>query len=125
MQNLIYIAVAGALGSLSRYGLGIWVQNLNLGKFPYGTLSVNIIGCLLIGLIGTFADEKSLLSPQLRAALLFGFLGAFTTFSSFSYDTWNLIKISSYGQAILYVALSLICCFIGLAIGIFTARQLG
>lgn len=122
MFKLLTLAFAGAAGTISRYLLGGWVHQWFGPKFPFGTMLCYILGCFIIGLLGTWSDEKSLLNPNTRAALLIGFLGAFTTFSSFTYETWTLIKDSQYFFAGLNIVLSLCCCFIGLFLGVILAR---
>ncbi|MBI2337039.1 MAG: fluoride efflux transporter CrcB [Deltaproteobacteria bacterium] len=121
-MKFLTLALAGAAGTLCRYFLGGWVYQWMGTQFPYGTLVVNSAGCFIIGFLGTLADERSLLGPELRLALLVGFLGAFTTFSSFTYETWNLFKAGETGFAALNVMGSFLACFIGLLLGILGAR---
>lgn len=89
MQLLVFVSVAvgGALGALSRYHLSAWILSRSVGLFPYGTFTVNILGCFFIGLLYPLGDN---LSPQSRVFLSSGFLGAFTTFSTFSLETIEL-----------------------------------
>ena len=88
----IQLAVGGAAGTIARYVLGgVVYQFLGTG-FPYGTLVVNLTGCLLIGFLATVAEEKFLLGPSARILLMIGFLGAFTTFSTFILESANLIR---------------------------------
>ncbi|MDO8519887.1 MAG: fluoride efflux transporter CrcB [Deltaproteobacteria bacterium] len=122
MAHAIILGLAGAAGTLSRYFLGGWVHQILGHGFPHGTLAVNVLGCIAIGFLGTLAEERSLFNPQLRTILILGFLGAFTTFSSFAYETWILMKSGTWLLAGTNVALSLIACFAGLFIGIFLAR---
>lgn len=124
MSRIFILGIAGALGTISRYLLGGAVYNIFGSGFPYGTLFVNMSGCLAIGFLGTLADEKFLFTPALRSALFLGFLGAFTTFSSFAYETWNLFREGQYWFAGLNVVGSFILCFLGLLIGVFAARFL-
>ena len=81
-HEILWIALAGALGTLARYGLGGAVQTVLGQNFPWGTLVVNAIGCLLFGLVWTLAEERLLISGHLRFIVLVGFMGAFTTFST-------------------------------------------
>ena len=124
MLKLFILGIAGAAGTISRYLLGGWTHQLFGAEFPYGTLVVNISGCLAIGFLGTLAEERFLISPQIRTALLIGFLGAFTTFSSFAYETWSMFKDGEMMMAGLNVLASVITCFVGLLIGVFLARLL-
>lgn len=125
MPKLIAIALAGAAGSLSRYWLGGWISHHLGPRFPFGTVGVNILGCFAIGLIGTLADEKFLISPTVRFPILIGFLAAFTTFSSFSYETWILVKDGEFLLGGLNVVGSLLGCFLGLALGVILGRLFG
>lgn len=124
MSRLPLLAVSGALGTISRYLLGGMIHQWWGAQFPYGTLVVNIVGCAAIGAVGTLAEERALFSPELRAALLLGFLGAFTTFSSFTYETWELFKSGDALFAGLNVLGSIVGCFGGLLAGVLLARLL-
>ena len=121
MRLLIMIGVAGALGALSRYGLSSAVSRIGGGNFPWGTLCVNLIGCFLIGLIMHVSLNTDIIPNQWRTAVVVGFLGALTTFSSFSYETIGLIEKSAYGAAVGNIAVNVIAgitaTIIGLAIG--------
>ncbi|MBI4237602.1 MAG: fluoride efflux transporter CrcB [Deltaproteobacteria bacterium] len=124
MRKLLLLAGAGAIGTLARYGLSGWVhQWLGVG-FPYGTLVVNTAGCFTIGLLGTLAEQRVWFSSELRAVLFLGFLGAFTTFSSFSYETWQLVRDGQYGLAGGNVIGTMIAGFGALLLGVIAARAL-
>lgn len=122
MLRLFILGVAGAAGTVSRYLLSGWIHQLFGAEFPYGTLVVNISGCLAVGFLGTLTEERSWMSPGIRIPLLLGFLGAFTTFSSFTYETWALFKDGEMMMAGLNVLASVVTCFVGLLIGVFLAR---
>ena len=119
-KNLILIACAGAIGTVGRVVLSGWINRLSGEKFPWGTLTVNLLGCLLFGFLFALAEEKQLITPRLRLVLLSGFLGAFTTFSTFSYETIVLIQEGDILKAGINVLgncmLCLTLCFIGLQI---------
>jgi fluoride exporter len=122
-MQTVYIAVFGALGCLSRYWLSSWT-NLLAGKgFPFGTLLVNIIGSFLLGLLLEGSLRTSHLSLELRMGIAVGFLGGFTTFSTFSYETLRLLEKGSLLQASLNIGLSVGICIIFVALGIYLARQ--
>jgi len=90
---VLLVGVGGFLGAVSRYLLGGWVQDaLRRPWWPYGTFAVNIVGCLLIGFIVGMGDGRSAMSAQSRAFVLIGFLGGFTTFSAFGYETFALVR---------------------------------
>lgn len=97
--KFIMIFIGGGLGALSRFGLSKWVSQLGKGNFPFGTMSVNWIGCLLIGFFSAWFTGR-LVSPEFRILILVGFLGAFTTFSTYSLDTVRLILDKSYWTAL-------------------------
>ena len=112
------IAIGGAVGTLARYGLGGVAQRYS-AFFPYGTLTINVTGSLLLGFLVRYLLATPA-SPELRAALTIGFCGGFTTFSTFSYEAAALLESGSFGRAIMYmtasVALSLAATFVGFAI---------
>jgi CrcB protein len=121
MIQVLFVAVAGAIGSLCRWGIGRLAVRLFGPDFPYGTLIVNIIGCFLIGLIMHIAITTDKLSPTARLTLTVGFLGALTTFSSFSYETVMLIEQARWTAAGCNIATNLVtglaATFAGLVLG--------
>ena len=98
------IALAGAAGTLARYGLTVAVQRAAGAGFPWGTLAVNVTGCLLFGLVWGVAEARSLVDSEARTVLLVGFLGAFTTFSTFAFETGEMLRDARYLLAAGYVA---------------------
>jgi CrcB protein len=91
--SVLYVALGGALGSISRYLLGTWTQSLSKSiDFPYGTLTVNLIGCFVIGFLSQLVETRGAFAPEERAFVFIGILGGFTTFSSFGNDTINLLR---------------------------------
>jgi fluoride exporter len=105
----LLIAVGGAAGSVFRYLIGGAVQRMSAGGFPVGTMFVNVSGCFLIGvLLRQFLNMQ--VSPELRAFLIVGFCGGFTTFSTFSAETLGLIEGGEYARATGYVILSVSLC---------------
>lgn len=124
MIRITLIAAGGAAGALLRYWLSGGVYAL-LGKdFPYGTLSVNVIGSLLMGLAYVFLFERMAVSSEMRAALVIGLLGAFTTFSTFSIETLNLIEAGEQLKAGMNILLSVTLCLAGCWLGLVLGRQL-
>lgn len=103
--KLLGLAVAGALGTLARYGLAGWVQRLGGASFPWGTLAVNALGCLLFGVLWSVGEGRALLSPQLRPFVLVGFMGAFTTFSTYAFETGQFARDSQWLLAVANVGL--------------------
>lgn len=116
---MVYVAFGGALGALARYGLGGWIQARTGFAFPWGTLAVNVLGSFLLGL-GLRYLEGVPAAPEFRALVSIGLLGAFTTFSTFSYETVTLLEEGEWTGAGLYAAgslmLSLGAVYVGLGI---------
>jgi len=103
-----FIALGGALGALGRYLLSTWVYSKGDYLFPWGTFVVNVLGCFILGLVYVWGTEKLILSSNTRAFLAIGFIGAFTTFSTFSLETINIIKEGELRIALLYTIGSLV-----------------
>ena len=118
MRNLIIIGAGGFCGAILRYlisgGVQRWTQSVN---FPHGTLAVNLIGCLVIGMLTRLDEVRSFLSPEMRFFIMIGLLGAFTTYSTFSNEAMNLLNDRRIHLAILYVGahmvLGLVAVFLG------------
>jgi CrcB protein len=107
------IAAGGAIGALARYGMGGLVQQaLKTASFPAGTLAVNLTGCLLIGFGGGLIESRQFFSPEMRAFVFIGFLGSFTTFSTFGLESFNLVRDGQWLLATVNICLS-VC--VGLA----------
>ncbi|HEU5088564.1 MAG TPA: fluoride efflux transporter CrcB, partial [Roseiflexaceae bacterium] len=103
MLNLVVIALGAAIGANLRYGLSLWAAQRWGAAFPYGTLMINVIGSFVIGLVLVLATSRITLSEPARLLLVTGLLGGFTTFSSFSFETYSLVTAGSIMQAGLYV----------------------
>lgn len=125
MRQVLVIAAGGALGAVLRY----WVSSgvyLLLGRgFPFGTLAVNVLGSLLMGLLYVLMLERLAVGSEWRAFLLIGLLGAFTTFSTFSIETLVLMQDAMYLRALLNVTLSVFACIGAAFLGMTLARQIG
>jgi len=116
-MTIVWIAIAGAVGTLCRYGLGRWVLSLTGGTFPWGTLAVNVTGCLLIGVVAGMVEREALVSPVIRLAVIVGFLGGFTTFSSFALEGYSLAHSHDWLAAGAYVVLSNVTGFLAVWAG--------
>lgn len=123
-MQLVYIALFGALGCLSRYFVSGWTYALAGRGLPYGTLAVNVVGSLLLGLVMEGSLRSTLVSADLRLGLTVGFFGGFTTFSTFSYETIRLLEEGSLLQAGANILLNVIVCVVCAGVGILLARQL-
>lgn len=123
MNLVLAIGAGGALGSMLRYGLSTAVQRASAATFPLGTLAVNVIGSFVIGVLYVWLIERSGARPELRAFLIVGVLGGFTTFSSFSLETVTLLMQASYARAVLNVLLSVALCLGGTLLGVVLGRQ--
>lgn len=124
MQSLLVIALGGALGAISRYELGLFVSSKWNQGFPLGTFIINITGAFLLGFLNILFIEKLTVSPLWRLGIGIGFLGAYTTFSTFSFEVITLIEGGSFKLAGLYTLLSIIIGFTGCALGVGLARAL-
>jgi len=112
--NILLVALGGAMGSVSRYLLGTWVQSASRSiDFPYGTLTVNLLGCFVIGFLSQLAEARGAFTPESRALIFVGILGGFTTFSSFGNDTINLVRDGETFNALANVGTNVI---LGLAL---------
>lgn len=121
---LLYVGLGGAAGSILRYVLGGAAQRAMHAGFPYGTLFVNVAGCFLVGvLIKLFLNVEP--PASLRALLVVGFCGGFTTFSTFTSETIGLAESGAYLRAAVYVALSLALCLSATGAGLAAVRMTG
>lgn len=116
MNTLLAIALAGAVGTVLRYVVGRGTQRLLHVGFPVGTLLVNVAGCVVVGALARhFLNDET--TPVLRAALIVGFCGGFTTFSTFSLETFGLVAAGDWPKAVGYVLASTALCLGGTAVG--------
>lgn len=122
MYQLAAIGLGGALGSMARFGLSTWVYSILGRNFPYGTFAVNVLGCLAMGVLFVLFTDRFGDSAVLRAGVLIGVLGGFTTFSSFSIETFNLIEQGETAKAAVYIAGSLVVCVVSTWLGVLIGR---
>jgi CrcB protein len=124
VQQLLAIAGGGAIGAVLRFGMSSNIYRVFGREFPYGTLAVNVLGSLLIGLFFILIVERSVLSAEWRPVIIIGFLGAFTTFSTFSIETLLLLESGELSRAALNVFLSVALCLGATWLGLVIGRQL-
>jgi len=124
MTQVLAIAAGGALGALLRFWVSTAVYAMAGRGFPYGTLAVNILGSLVMGFLYIWLLERTLEGAGMRAFLLIGLLGAFTTFSTFSIETLMLMEGGQYVRALINTLASVVLCVAAAALGVILARQL-
>ncbi len=124
MLKILSIALGGAVGALLRYWTSIGVHSVMSRDFPYGTLVINVTGSLLIGFLSILLVDRLAVGPELRAGILIGLLGAFTTFSAFSIETMSLFEQGDAVRAFTNILLSVVLCLAATALGLFLGRQL-
>jgi CrcB protein len=121
MRELVLLTVAGGCGAIARYGLSGIVQRWCGERFAWGTLGVNLAGCFLFGLVWTLAEDRLVISGQTRFIILTGFMGAFTTFSTFAFETCGYLDDGQWKLAIINVVaqngLGILSVFLGMASG--------
>jgi fluoride exporter len=121
MRTALAIAAAGALGALARWGVGSWFGQ-RFPTFPWGTLVINVSGSFVLGVLFAALVERGIGSPTMRVALMTGLLGAYTTFSTFSLETFRLVEDGAMRSAIANVALSLVLGLAAVWLGVLTGR---
>lgn len=121
--KILMVALGGALGALARWGISASPLNSVFEKFPFPTFLVNIVGSFLIGLFLILFADKYVVSDNARLFVFIGFLGAFTTFSTFELEIWTLIKEGHFVTSLLYLLSSVVVGFVGLIGGVWLGRQ--
>jgi fluoride exporter len=124
MANYLIIGLGGFLGAIARYIVALWIGQRWGRTFPLGTFAINISGCFLISLLMSLLTEKFMVNPQLRLFLVVGFLGAYTTFSTFEYETGTLVRDGEWSIALANVLLSVIVGFVALKAGEYIAKSI-
>jgi len=124
VQQLLAIAGGGALGALLRFGMSNSVYRLLGRDFPYGTMAVNVLGSLLMGFLFVLFVERMVVSAEWRSGLLIGLLGAFTTFSTFSFETLALFDAGASIKALVNIIASVVLCLVATWLGMILGRQI-
>ncbi len=122
MLKYLLIGTGGFIGSVMRYWTSVNAYKIFGEKFPYGTFIVNALGCLLIGFIAEISENRFLISSEVRTFLMIGFLGGYTTFSTFGYETFTLLQDKDYTTAIINILLSVVVCITAVWIGALIAK---
>jgi fluoride exporter len=122
MARLLFIGFAGALGTMARHLVALWAGRVLGTGFPYGTLSVNVVGCFLIALIAQISITTTLISPTVRLTLSTGFMGGLTTYSSFNYETTRFLQDRAWSTGLTNFGVTVVTCFaagpLGYAVGL-------
>lgn len=118
------VAIGGALGSMARYALSAWIFDVSSHKFPYATLTVNVIGSFVMGILFVIIVEKAALPAEMRSLLMIGFLGAFTTFSAFSLDALGLWQNGHVFLSLVYMLATVVLCLVAISTAIWLTRLL-
>jgi len=124
MTQALLISLAGAFGTLSRYLVGVWAGRVLGAGFPYGTLIVNVVGCFLIALVYQLAMSSTMISSSMRLTLATGFIGGLTTYSSFNYETTELLRERAWATGVMNVGATLAACFVAGLLGLALGRGL-
>ncbi len=122
--KILAVGIGGAFGAVSRYLINISPLATLFEKFPFPTFFINITGSFLIGFLFIIFTDKLQINENLRLAIMVGFLGAFTTFSTFELEIWSLVKENQFFTAFLYLFLSVSVGFLGVVTGIWLARKI-
>jgi CrcB protein len=123
-MHWIAVAVGGAFGAVARYAISTWIFDSTSHKFPYATLSVNVLGSFVMGIFFVLILEKGLLPPEWRGVLMIGFLGAFTTFSTFSLDAIGLWQNGHLFLALVYALGTVVLCLAAITVAVWLTRLL-
>jgi CrcB protein len=117
------VAAGGAIGSVARYLVGVAIQSLAGDRWPWGTFAINVSGCFIIGFFLTLSSERVIIHENWRYLVPIGFVGAYTTFSTYQYETLRLIELGAWIRALAYVLASTIVGFIAVALAANLARR--
>ncbi len=124
IRTLAAISIFGTLGCWARYGQTILMQNVYGREFPIAVLSINVLGSFLIGFLFVETAERLVMDPAIRTGILTGFLGGYTTFSTFELETLTIVENGELAKALLYVLLSVVLGFVAVFFGVYIARNL-
>ena len=123
-MNVLLVFVGGGIGATARYGLQGLIYRYSGAAFPYGTLAVNVLGCLVIGFLMSIFEGRIVINQSVRLFLAIGILGGFTTFSSFSYETMMLLREGSYGAGMVNIFGTMVSCLAATWLGMLMGKLL-
>ena len=123
-MHWLVVAIGGALGAVARYGISGWIFDSTSHKFPYATISVNVMGSFVMGVLFVVILEKGALPAEMRSLLMIGFLGAFTTFSTFSLDALGLWQNGHLFLALVYALGTVVLCLAAITFAVWLTRLL-
>jgi fluoride exporter len=124
MNKILAVGIGGCLGSIARYWLSGVVQRYSSGEFPYGTMAVNVLGCFVLGCLMGLVEYRQLFGPNARLLVTTGMMGGFTTFSTFGYETFGLLRDRQYLPALGNVTVSVVLGIAAVIAGWFLAKLL-
>ena len=123
MRTVVAVAIAGAFGTLARWGIGVWVGH-RFSSFPWGTMVINVSGSFILGVMFAVLVERNIGSTTMRVALMTGLMGAYTTFSTFSLETFRLFEDGATGSALANIGFSVLLGLLGVWLGVAAGRAL-
>jgi CrcB protein len=123
ITRCLVVGVGGFLGAIARYAVGVWIESFWRRDFPLATFLVNVTGCFVLGLFLTMAAERMSIGPTTRLLVATGFVGAYTTFSTFEYETQRLTTTGAFGWALVNVLTSVVVGFLAVRLGVELARR--
>jgi fluoride exporter len=124
MEKFLLISIGAVLGANARYWLGVWCAEKWGAAFPYGTLLINLTGSLILGFFMTVATERFLLDPRWRFLVAIGFLGAYTTFSTYTYESYSLLTRGQWVAGLANLLGSSLLGLAGVGLGVFLGKSI-
>lgn len=123
ITRCLVVGAGGFLGAIARYAIGVWIETFWRRDFPLATFLVNVTGCFILGLFLTLATERMSITPLMRLLVATGFVGAYTTFSTFEYETQRLTTTGAFGWALVNVLTSVVAGYAAVQLGVLLGRR--
>ena len=123
IARCLVVGLGGFLGAIARYAVGVWIETFWRRDFPLATFLVNVTGCFILGFFLAIATERMSISPMMRLLVATGFVGAYTTFSTFEYETQRLTTTGAFGWALVNVLASVAIGFLAVRLGVQLGRR--